>query len=118
MKIIPLFLCLVFAVNSFGAPLIYKGKKEINSLDAHIELATVDVSKFKKIRFSLTFEPKSKEKQINGYRVYGIESGEDVLIWGGLVNDGFSITLDVVPNKIKFTAEGRGVYQLYVWGIE
>lgn len=115
MKILAILATLLFAVNSFAAPLVFKATKEIKSPDKHIELATVDTSKYSRLRFHIVHADQVSQFYLWAHFVEdGIEN-----YWIQTNSHGsYTSSIDLPPSQIKFMVKGSGTFRIYIWAVE
>lgn len=117
MKIIlGLFLCLVFVVNSFGVPLIYKATKKVETKEEYAELALVDVSGYKNIRVGISLVGGSEIA--HPIQFYAVEDDIAFPMDSMSLYTTNSISLNTVSNKIRISANITGTYKIYIWGAQ
>lgn len=111
-----LFLCLIFTLHIYSSTLIFKTTKTVSSDSEELftDLALVDASKYKKIRFAVKItDRQSMSQRVN---VYGVEDTEQFYLTGlSDINVNFSSTIEIPPTKLLFQAKGKGVYKIYIW---
>ncbi len=113
------FLLAGLCASCFGSVLIFKGVKEIPE-KATIEIATIDVSRYKQLRFVIW---NAHEKVVSrlDYSVFSVMltaiEGEDKV---GFVRESvefsFARIIDVPPPKIRLSIEGKGIFKIFIWG--
>lgn len=117
MKILLVALMSVALVlNSFGAPLIYKATKKIETNSVYEELATVDVSGYKNIRVGISLVGGSESP--HHIQFYALEDDTSFPMDSMILKTTNSISLTTVSNKIKISADATGTYKIYIWGAQ
>ena len=111
--------CLILAGNSFALPVYFKTTKEIKADGENfVELATVDVAKFKQIRVGVV----QVGGVISGYgnliKIEAIEESDLIPVGGytlNRINIGRSEIIELFSNKIKISARDSGTYKVFIW---
>jgi hypothetical protein len=114
-----LVLFFVLSVNNvLTLHLVFKTQKEIraNDIDS-VEIAIVDVSRFKKIRIGAYLVSDLKDTG-NVIRVDGIEGEDLFMINTILINSmefGRTERFETLPNRIRISTMHSGTYRIYIW---
>ena len=111
------FLIFAFAFNSYSLPLVFKTTKEVKeaSYQNFVNLFTFNTRNLKQIRITLQIRnlESSKIEETKGFRVFAVESGEDVFIG---YFEGYSAVIDAPPSEIKIKVSSVGNYKVFIWG--
>lgn len=108
----------MLVTNTFGSPLIFKGKKPIDSPDEFAELFTFDTSKQQRLRLYIDIEPGSQP--IYSILVQAIEDGESIVIYNETSElrkaARINTIIEVPPSKTRINVKGKGTFRVFVWG--
>jgi len=110
-----LFLSLLLAANCVAAPLIFKGFKDLTP-GTFVEVASFNAAKYKQIRIGISSNNVGSSQSIH---INGWDGGFSFqLLYTDEAFLSRTFLIDVPPESVNITIDGKGKYYIRVWGIE
>ena len=112
-------LIFTLVASGFASPLVFKSTKEVTSDADYVELGTIDATKYRQIRISISnVHPEALSR--TDYSVFWVRldmiEGEDQLLFQVSREQArYSTAIETPPSHLKIRVKGKGIFKLYVW---
>jgi hypothetical protein len=134
-KLFSLICILFLTLSGYGAQLVFKTEKTIQSDgNKFVELITFDSTKYSQIRVGILLGGEKAEEipnpnqgneltklkiaDENYIQCEAVENTDKIFIQGFFLQSNRSIIIDTPPNKLRLSANKSGTYKIYIWASE
>lgn len=112
-------LLFLFSVSEcLASTLIFKTQKEVKTENSIVELAVVDVSKYKQVRVGVILVEPKKFEVPKFITVEALEN-EDLIFLESVGISNYKLdnskTIETPSNKIRISTMDKGTFKIFVW---
>lgn len=115
-KVCSLLFCLLFAVNSFGSPLVFKITKDFTDKNVTInEIARFDATKYRQIRILVTGQKYDRMADIEIAANLDEKNSLPLYTFRSELFLSDTVVIDTPPSELIFRTSNLGKYSIYIW---